>query len=108
MHHYYVAVAARLSVCLRKLSVSDNRNDRDSSQQGYGNDRDTSQQGHGNDRDSSQQGYGNDRDFNDACGIRSSCVEYGYSWVNNTIPGCYCLRIHVIDMVDSALQDKED
>ena len=42
-----------------------------------------------------------------ACGIRSSCVEYGYSWVNNTIPGCYCLRIHVIDMVDSAYQEKE-
>ena len=27
MHHDYEAVAARLSMCLRKLSVSDNRND---------------------------------------------------------------------------------
>ena len=33
-----------------------------------------------------------------------SYVEYGYSWVNNTIPGCYCLRIHVIDKVESARQ----
>lgn len=27
--------------------------------------------------------------------FKRNLIRHGYSWVNNTKPGCYCLRIHV-------------